>query len=67
MCYPEKGISYLETGVPKRFISPCIKQGSKGVYGCHYEHSPECQYLAENHGMVAIHIHHTHMPICVGC
>ena len=55
--YAEKGISYLKTGVPKKFISQGIKQGSKGVYECHYEFAPECQYSVENCGMVAIHIH----------
>ena len=40
--YPEKRVSYLKMGVPKKFISQCIKQGSKGVYECHYQHAPEC-------------------------
>ena len=66
MYCPEKGVSYLETGVPKKFISQCIKQGSKGVYECHFEHAPVCQYAAENHGTVATHICHAHMGICVG-
>ena len=66
MCYPEKRASYPETGVPKRFIGPHIKQGSKGVYECHYEHASECQYLAENHDTVATHICGDHMGICVG-
>ena len=44
--YPEKGVSCLETG-PKKFISQCIKQGSKGVYECCYEHALECQYSVE--------------------
>ena len=48
MCYPEKGVSYLESGVPKTFTSPHIKLGSKVVYECHYVHAPECQYFAEN-------------------
>ena len=37
------------------------------MYKCHYEHAPECQYLAENCGMVVTHIWHTQMGICVGC
>ena len=65
--YPEKGVSYLETGVPKKFISQHIKQGNRRVYECCYEHAPECQYSAENHGTVATHIHRAHMGICVGC
>ena len=67
MHYPEKGVSYLKTGVPKKFISQCIKQGSKGVYECDYEHAPECQYSAGNHGIVATHIYCAHMGICVEC
>ena len=64
--YPEKGISYLETGVPKRYISQQTKQGSKGAYECCYEHAPECKYSAENCTM-ATHIRCARMGICVGC
>ena len=63
----EKGISHLKTGVHKKAISQLIKQGSNGVYEYCYELAPECQYSAENHGMVATHIFHAHMGICVGC
>ena len=65
MWYPEKGVFHPETGVPKKLISPHIKQGSKGVYECHYEHAPECQYSAENCGMIVTHICCAH--IWVGC
>ena len=67
VCYLEKGISYLETGVPMKFISQQIKQGSKGLYECCYELAPECQYSAENNGTVATNIPCAHMGICVGC
>ena len=65
--YPEKGISYLKTGVPKKFVSQLIKQGSKGLYECCYEFAPKCQYSVENYGTVTTHIHHAHMGICLGC
>ena len=66
-CAILKRVSYLETGVAKKFISPHIKQGTKGVYECCYKHAPECQYSAHNHGTIATHICHAHMGICVGC
>ena len=36
------------------------------MYECCYEHAPECQYSAENHGMVATQIHCAHMGIVWG-
>ena len=65
--YPEMGISYLETGIPKGFISQQIRQGSKGVYKCCYEYAPECKYSVENCDTVATHICLAHMGICVEC
>ena len=65
--FPEKGISHLKTGVPKKYISQKIKQGNKGIYECHYKHAPGCRYPAENHGTVATHIWCAHMGISVGC
>ena len=59
--YPKKGISYLESSVPKRYISQQIKQGSKGVYECLYEHAPRCRYSVENHVTLAIHIQCAHI------
>ena len=66
MYYPEKGISYLETGVPKNLTVNTLNREVRECMNATMN-APECQYSAENCGTVATHICHAHMVICVVC